>query len=152
MYMQRQQYALFPSCSFLRFRPGLTCDRIAYSQCRTQDPATGSWSGDRSWQCQAPGQSPTGGTVPSTGGSTAQPNAASTDSNTGIGNGQAQQSAAHEFAATNPIACSNGDTTTPATSINGTQPATKGDCGSTRAPSGWDGVASTSVSHSSYNL
>ncbi|KAL2039830.1 hypothetical protein N7G274_007230 [Stereocaulon virgatum] len=120
------------------------CKDSTYSQCRTQDPTTGSWSGDPSWQCQAPGQSPTGGTVPSTGGSTAQPNAASTDSNTGARIGQAQQSTAQKFAVTNPLAGSNGDTTTPGTSINATQTSTKGDCGSTRAPSGWDGVASTS--------
>ena len=115
----------------------LTGELLAYSQCREE--VDNSWAADPSWQCQQPDDQATG-TLPSTDSTSSQPVVAA--------------------AASSPVAAaptsgltSNSGSDSPTTPDQesspesaGTQPATQGSCDSTIAPSGWDGVASTSVS------
>lgn len=94
---------------------------IAYAQCREQ--VDGSWAPDSSWQCQQPGNTATDSSTSAT---------SSTDStSSGNGGGNAQTN--------------EGSSDSPSNS-SASQAATTGDCTSTSAPGGWDGVASTSVS------
>lgn len=115
----------------------LTGELSAYSQCREE--LDNSWAADPSWQCQQPGDQPTG-TLPSTDAAPVQPVVASAASSPVV-------------AVSNPDLTSNsgtGSSIVPGqnSSSDGasTQSATQGSCDSTSAPSGWDGVASTSVS------
>ena len=103
----------------------------AYSQCREE--VDGSWAADPSWECQEPGDQATG-TLPSAASTSAQPVVAA--------------------AASSSVAAGSNSDFTPSTTLNqdsssdgaGTTSASQGSCDSTIAPSGWDGVASTSVS------
>ena len=115
----------------------LTGRPSAYAQCREE--VDNSWAADPSWQCQQPGNQPTG-PLPSTDSAPAQPVVAAAASSPAA-------------AVPNPDLTSNSGndpSTTPAQDPSsngaGTQSATQGNCDSTSAPSGWDGVASTSVS------
>ena len=118
----------------------LTGELSAYSQCREE--VDNSWAADPSWVCQQPGDQATG-TLPSTDSTPSQPVVAAAASST-------------VAAVSNSGLTSNsgtGSSTTPdqdsSSDSAGTQSATQGSCGSTIAPSGWDGVASTSVSFAS---
>ena len=168
--MQRQQ-CVHHFCPFVYFHAVLTRRLTAYSQCRTQDPTTGSWADDPSWQCQAPGGTATGNTLPAIGGGTTQSGGGAVDPNAGVRSGQAlpgsQQLAASN---TDPSSGNGGATQNPGSSggtttsgmsgqggnggspTGGTQAVQSGTCGSTSAPAGWDGVASTSVSPISHLL
>lgn len=125
-------------CSlYCRSMEKLTEELSAYSQCRQE--VDNSWAADPSWQCQQPGDQPTG-TVPSTDSAPAQPVVAAAASSP-------------VAAVSNPDPTSNGGTGSStvlgqdsSSDSAGTQSATQGSCDSTSAPSGWDGVASTSVS------
>ena len=99
----------------------------AYSQCREE--VDGSWAADPSWECQQPGDEATGA-LPSTDSTSSQPVVAPA------------ASSSVAAVSTTPDQDSSSDSA-------GTQPATQGSCDSTIAPSGWDGVASTSVSFAS---
>ena len=115
----------------------LTGKLSAYAQCREE--VDNSWAADPSWQCQQPGNQPIS-TLPPTDSAPAQPVVAAAASSPAA-------------AVPTPDLTSNSGTdlsTVPAqvSSSNnaGTQAATQGNCDSTSAPSGWEGVASTSVS------
>ena len=115
----------------------LTEELSAYSQCREE--LDNSWAADPSWQCQQPGDQPAGAS-PATDSVPTQPVVAAAASSP-------------VAAVSNPGLTSNSgnDPSTtpgqdPSSNGAGTQPATQGSCDSTSAPSGWDGVASTSVS------
>ena len=103
----------------------------AYSQCREE--VDGSWAADPSWECQEPGDQATS-TSPSAASTSAQPVVAA--------------------AASSSVAAVSNSDLTPSTTLDqdsssdsaGTTSASQGSCDSTIAPSGWDGVASTSVS------
>ena len=123
----------------------LTGEPSAYSQCREEQD--NSWAADPSWQCQQPGDQPTG-TLPSTDSTPAQPVVAAAASNP-----VAAAASSPVAAVSNPGLTSDtgNDPSTmpgqgPSSGGAGTQPVTQGSCDSTSAPSGWDGVASTSVS------
>ena len=110
----------------------------AYSQCREEDD--GSWAADPSWECQQPGDKATGA-LPSTASTSSQPVvAAAASSSQPVVAAAASSSVA--AVSTTPDQDSSSDSA-------GTQSATQGSCDSTIAPSGWDGVASTSVSFAS---
>ncbi len=118
----------------------LTGELSAYSQCREE--VDNSWAADPSWQCQQPGDQATG-TLPSTDSTPSQPVVAAAASSTvaAVSNSGPTSSSG------------NGPSTTPdqdsSSDSASTQFATQGNCDSTTAPSGWDGVASTSVSFAS---
>ena len=103
---------------------GLLIIGPAYSQCRQQ--LDGSWAPDPSWQCQQPGSSPSTGSTNT--GNTNTDNTNTGNTNSGGGSG-----------------------TTPSGG-GGSQAATIGDCTTASPPSGWEGVASTSVSSSQSSL
>ena len=124
----------------------------AYSQCRQE--VDGSWAGDPSWQCHQPGDTskstlPPIGTIPS------QPSSAGTVPDPAAGSVQPVVAAAPSSslaAVPQPSVTANGRTDLATTSSQGSssngrgsRPATQGNCDSTGSPSGWDGVASTSV-------
>ena len=118
----------------------LTGELSAYSQCREE--VDNSWAADPSWQCQQPGDQPTG-TMPSTDSAPAQPVvAAAASSPVAAVSNPGLPSDAGNDPSTMPGQV-------PSSGGAGTQPAAQGNCNSTSAPSGWDGVASTSVSSSS---
>lgn len=112
----------------------LTEEPSAYSQCREE--VDNSWAADPSWECQQPGDQATG-TLPSTDSTSSQPVVAAAASSL-----VAAASSSGSPPATTPDQDSSSDSA-------GTQSATQGSCDSTVAPSGWDGVASTSVSFAS---
>ena len=118
----------------------LTGGLSAYSQCREE--VDNSWAADPSWQCQQPGDQATG-TLPSTDSTSSQPVVAAAASSPVV-------AVSNSGLTSNS---GNGSSTTPdqdsSTENAGTQSATQGSCDSTIAPSGWDGVASTSVSFAS---
>lgn len=105
-------------------------NRIAYAQCREQ--LDGSWAPDSSWQCQQPvgtALDPSNSTTPST-----------EDNSSGSGAGTV--AVKEDVASSNTESASSDESSDSSNS----QAATTGDCTSTSAPGGWDGVASTSVS------
>ena len=112
----------YPSFHYIMLMALLT-NEIAYSQCREQ--VDGSWAPDSSWQCQQPGGA---GTTPS-------PSTPSSSDVTSSGSG----------AGTVATASTNSDSSDTSSDGSSSQAATTGDCTSTSAPGGWEGVASTSV-------
>ena len=109
----------------------------AYAQCRQQ--IDGSWAPESSWQCQQPGTSATG---------SSNSNYPSTD-DTGSGNSAGSVPVNQDTASTNTGSDSSSmssDSSNQSSGSGSSQAATIGDCTTTSAPGGWDGVASTSVS------
>ena len=109
----------------------------AYAQCREE--VDNSWAADPSWQCQQPGDPPIS-TLPPADSAPAQPVVAA-----------AASSPAAAIPTPGLTSNSGTDLSTvpaqvPSSDNAGTQAATQGNCDSTSAPSGWEGVASTSVS------
>ena len=100
----------------------------AYAQCRQQ--IDGSWAPDPSWQCQQPGDTASGSSTstPSTTDDTSSGNTGSGSPITPSGSSDPSTSGGDSSSGGGP-----------------SQAATIGDCTSTSPPSGWDGVASTSV-------
>ena len=125
----------------------LTGEILAYSQCREE--VDNSWAADPSWECQQPGDQATG-TLPSTDSTSSQPVVAAAASSPVVAAAASSPVAAASSSGPPPATTPDQDSSQDSSSDSaGTQSATQGSCDSTVAPSGWDGVASTSVSFAS---